>query len=140
MAVTFKSFLSAVGNDVKAVFGWLGSAQGQTAVAGVEGAATAVTTVINPGLGAALTGVEGLFNAALKQIISTEALAAAAGAQSGSGAQKSAAVVSAITPQIPAFLTSIGISAPTTQQVNTVATAVTNGLVAILNSIPPAAA
>lgn len=134
--MSFKSFLSAVGNDFKDVFAFLGSAKGQAAVAGVEATAVAVTTAINPIAGAALTGFETLLNAGLKEVISIEAVAAAAGAQSGTGTQKAAAVVSAIAPSTGAFLQSIGVSAPTDAQVQSLSTTLSNSLVAILNAVP----
>ena len=68
------------------------------------------------------------------------ASASAAGLQSGTGAQKLAAVTEAIAPNVQAFLTSIGISSPTAEQVQTYSTALANGIVAILNAIPPTAA
>ena len=142
--MTFKSFLSAVGHDlgvgVKAVFNFLGSSQGQAAVAGTETAAATVATLINPAAGAAVTAFEGVFNGALKEVIAVEASASAAGLQSGTGAQKLAAVTEAIAPNVQAFLTSIGISSPTGEQVQTYSTALANGIVAILNAIPPTAA
>lgn len=134
--MSFKSFLSAVGNDFKKVFSWLGSPAGQTTVATVEGAATSVVSLINPAAGVALTGIENLINAGLKQVVSIESVAAAAGAQSGSGPQKLAAVVTAIAPSVEAFLQSIGISTPTAQETQTYATTIANGLVGILNAIP----
>lgn len=138
--MSFKSFLSAIGNDAKKVFEWLGSGTGQATIATVEGAATTVVTAINPAIGASLAGIETLVNAGLKQVISVETVAVAAGQQSGTGAQKLAAVVTAITPSVQAFLQSIGISAPTAQETQTYATTIANGLVEILNAIPASTA
>jgi hypothetical protein len=137
---SFKSFLSAAGADFLHVFSWLGSSQGQATVAGVETAAVAVGTAINPAIGAAIGGVETLINAALKQILSMEASAAAVGAQSGTGVQKAAAVVASLTPQTSALLTTLGVAAPTATEAQALATAINNGLTAILNAIPPPAA
>lgn len=134
--MSFKSFLSAVGNDVKKVFGWLGSAAGQATIAGAEAGATVIATAINPAAGAALSGIESLVNSGLKSVIATESLAAAAGVQSGSGPQKLAAVTEAIAPNAAGFLQSIGVSNPTSAEVQTVTTAIANGLVAILNALP----
>jgi len=133
---SFSSFLSAFGKDFKAVFSWLGSPAGQATVTGVETTTVAVATAINPVAGLAIAGVEALINTALKEIISIEAVAAAAGSQTGSGTQKAAAVIAAITPQVSTLLTSVGVATPTATQVQTVATAVNNGLVAVLNAIP----
>lgn len=132
----FKSFLSAVGHGFVDVFKWLGSTQGQTTVTTVEGAAVAVGTAINPGIGASIAGVEGLVNLALKQILSMEASAAAVGAQSGTGAQKAAAVIATLSPQSSALLQSLGVKEPTADQVQSLATAISTGLVGILNAIP----
>lgn len=138
--MSFKSFLSAVGNDFKKVFTWLGSAQGEATIAGVETATTTVVSAINPAIGAGLGGVEALINAGLKQVISIETVAAAAGAQAGSGAQKSAAVISSITPSVASFLQSIGVAAPTAAEVQALSTTLSNSIVTILNAIPAPAA
>jgi hypothetical protein len=86
------SFLSAVGHDIKSVFSWLASPKGQSVILTGEGIATA----INPGLAAIFP----LVNSWITKAISIEALAAAAGAQEGSGAQKAAAVIGSILPEI----------------------------------------
>lgn len=132
----FKSFLSEVGTKFKEVFSWLGSAKGQTTVAAVEGTAAAITTAINPAVGGALTGVESLINVALKEVVGVESLAAAAASQSGTGAQKLSAVVSAISPQVGSVLQSVGVSQPTSTQVENIATVIANSVVAVLNAIP----
>lgn len=138
--MSFKSFLSAVGHDlgtgVKAVFGFLGSSAGQAAVAGVETAGATVASLINPAAGAAVAGFESLLNAGIKQVMAVEASASTAGMQSGTGAQKLAAVTSAIAPNVGSFLTSIGISNATETEVQSYSTAVANGLVTILNALP----
>lgn len=134
--MSFKSFLSAAGADFLNVFKWLGSTQGQATVAGVETASVAVATAINPVLGASIGGVETLINAALKQILSMEASAAAVGAQSGTGAQKAAAVTAALVPQTGALLATLGVKSATADEAQALATAVNNGLTTILNAIP----
>jgi hypothetical protein len=133
---TFKSFLSAAGHDFVKVFTWLGSTQGQAAIAGTEAITNTVVTAENPLAGAALVGVEALVNNGLKQVLSMEAAAAAVGAQSGTGAQKAAAVSASLAPQVGALLTSIGVSNPTATQVQSLSTAVASGLASILNAIP----
>lgn len=138
--MSFKSFLSSVGHDLgvglKAVFTFLGSAQGQAAVAGVETAGATVAGLINPAAGAAVTGFEALFNAGLKEVLTVEASASAAGMQAGTGAQKLAAVTAAIAPNVGSFLTSIGVSSPSETEIQSYSTALANGIVAILNAIP----
>lgn len=130
------SFLSAVGRDFVKVFSWLGSSKGQAAVTGAETVANVAVGIANPGAAAGLLGIEALINAGIKEVVSIESLAAAAGQQSGTGAQKLAAVTSAIAPNMQAFLTSIGISDPTAADVQKYTTAVANGIVAILNALP----
>ena len=126
--MSFKSFLSSVGHDFVKVFSWLGSPKGQAVIGTVE----AVTVAIDP----ALAGIEALVNTGLKSVISIESVAAAAGQQTGTGAQKSAAVVASIAPQVENFLKSIGIANPAAADVQKYATSISDALVAILNSIP----
>jgi hypothetical protein len=130
----FKSFLSALGHGFVAVFGYLGSAKGQAAVQGAEAIALTVGTAV--GVGPAVAGIEALINTGLKEVIKIEASAAALGVQSGTGAQKAAVVIATIAPQASDFLVSIGVANPTAEQVQTVASAISGGLVAILNSLP----
>jgi hypothetical protein len=137
---THMSFLSAVGKDFKAVFGWLGSAKGQNTIKVAESTAVAIVSAVNPGAGAALLGLENLFNAALQRTISIEALAAAAGEQDGTGVQKSTAVLDAIAPQSSAFLVSLGVPTPTANQIQAISTIIADGLVAIQNKLPASAA
>lgn len=132
------SFLSSLGKDFKAVFSWIGSAKGQATIATVEGATTAVVAAVNPGAGLAMEGIEDLVNVALKQIVTVETVAAAAAAQTGTGAQKLAAVVSAVAPQVGTTLKTLGVATPTDTQVQSISTVVANSLVAILNAFPPA--
>lgn len=137
MSVT--SFLSSFGKDFKAVFAWLGSKQGQTTIETVETSATAVVTAINPAAGLAMSGIEALINAAMQQIVSTEAIAAAAEQQNGTGVQKSAAVVAAVAPQVSSVLQSLGVKSPTATQVQSISQVVSDSLVSIVNAFPPPA-
>lgn len=134
--MSFKSFLSAVGHDFVSVFHYLGSPSGQAIVTGAEAVVNATVGAVNPAILAGLTGVETLINNGLKQALNMEAAAAAVGAQSGTGPQKSAAVIASLAPQVGIFLQSVGVSNPTSTQVETLSTALANGLVTILNSIP----
>jgi hypothetical protein len=136
MAVTFKSFLSAVGHDFVTALNWVGGAKGQSAIAGTEAVVNSVVDAINPAAGLALDGVEALINAGLKQVVAIEASAAALNVQSGTGAQKLATVVAALAPQAQALLVAVGVSTPTAVEVQTLTTNIANGLVAILNALP----
>lgn len=117
------SFLSAVGKDFKAVFSWLGSTKGQAVV----GTGEAVVEAIVPGAAGAIT----LANSWLSEIIKTETLAAAAGQQSGTGAQKAASVITSITPEVLNFASVNGLPTPTADQISTASTA----LVTFLNTL-----
>ena len=131
-----KTFLDDIGKDAKKVFTWLGSSAGQNIIAGAEAASVAVATDISPAAGLALSGAESLVNAGLKQVVATEAIAAAAGQQTGTGTQKTAAVTQAVTPQISTLLQSLGVKSPTATQIQNVGQALSTGLVTILNSLP----
>jgi hypothetical protein len=89
------SFLSSVGHGFKAVFDWLASPKGQAVL--VTGGA--VISTIDP----ALAGIVGLAESWIQKVITTETIAAAAGAQQGSGTQKAAAVISAMQPEIAKY-------------------------------------
>lgn len=133
------SFLSTFGKDFKAVFAYLGSSKGQATIATVEGASVAITTAINPAAGAALAGIEALINGGLKQVISAEALAAAAEQQTGSGAQKAVAASVALAPQVAAVLQSLGVKEPAAAQVQSISTVIATSVANIVNAFPPAA-
>lgn len=85
--------------------------------------AVAVATVAEPFVDEVFPGVAGLYNAVLSEVGKAEAAAVAAGAQTGTGAQKLALVVQAVAAQFPQYTT-------------TQLTAVINGVVAGLNAIP----
>jgi hypothetical protein len=130
------SFLSTFGKDFKAVFSWLGSPKGQATIATVEGASVAITTAVNPDAGAALAGIEALVNAGLKQVVNSEALAAAAEQQTGTGAQKAAAAAVALAPQVEAVLVSLGVKAPAATQIQSISTVIASSMANIMNAFP----
>jgi hypothetical protein len=136
MANGFETFLSKIGKDIKGVFAWVGSPQGKAVVAGAETATSIIVGAVNPALVPAVNGVEGLVNAGLQNAISVEALSAAAAAQSGTGAQKAAAVTNAIASDAGSFLKSIGVSDATDAEVQTLASVVGTASANILNAIP----
>lgn len=131
MATT--SFLSKIGTAFKDVFAFLGSPKGQAVVAATEGVAETVATAV--GAGVPVQGALALINSWGSEIIKTEALAAAAGQQTGSGLQKAAAVLTAITPQATAFAASQGAPAPTLAALTTINTS----LVTAFNTLTAAA-
>jgi hypothetical protein len=130
------SFLSNFGKDFVKVFHWLGSTQGQNTIAAVEGTTNIIVGAVDPLAVPALTGIEALINAGLRKILDVEATAAAVGAQSGTGAQKAAAVTAYLSSQSSDLLKSVGVPSPTADQIQTVASAVSSGLVAVLNALP----
>ena len=124
--MSFKSILDKIGSDAKAVFSFLGSSKGQAIIATGEG----LVETVEPGT----AGVFALANNWIAEVVKTETLAFAAGAQQGSGAQKSAMVLAAVTPQALAFAKANGLSTPTATQL----TAANNALVAFLNAFSEA--
>lgn len=120
--MSFKSVLETLGSDVKNVFSWLGSSKGQQVI-------TTGETVVEDVFPAA-TGLINLANTALTNIITVEGLAAGAAQQDGTGTQKLAAAVAASTPAALAYAKSVGVNAPTAEQIQTAI----NGLVAFANA------
>lgn len=133
-----QTFLSKFGQEFKVgireVFSWLGSSQGKAAIAGAE---TAAITIATPfGAGPVVAGLVGLVNGGLNSALSIESLAAQAGAQTGTGTQKAAAVTAVIGSNAGAFLKSVGVSDATDEEVQNLATVIANASGAILNAIP----
>ena len=97
------SFLSALGGDIKKVFGWVGSPKGQAVVAIGEGVAEDMFP--------AATGAINLLNSWGTEIFKVQSMAEAAAA-TGSSAQKSAAVLNTVTPQVIGFAKANGTPIP----------------------------
>lgn len=134
--MSFKTVLDKIGADAKAVFAFLGSSKGQALIQTGEGAAVAIATVAGgPAAGTALTGAFSLANTWMTEIVKTQALATAAGAQTGYGPEKAAAVLAAVTPEALAFAQKNGLPAPTASQLQ----AANDGLVAFFNAFALAA-
>lgn len=141
MANGVETFLSKVGKGFKDVFSWLGSSQGQTAIAGGEAAATVIADAVGgPGLGAAVSGAEGLVNAGLKNALAVEASSAALGAQAGTGTAKAAIVTASLSSDAGAFLKSVGVNDATDTEVQALASVIGTAAANILNAIPARAA
>lgn len=126
------SLLSTIGADFKKVFSWIGNPKTQSTITAIETTGEAVAAAIDPGL----AGLFPLINTWTQEIFKMEALATAAGSQTGTGAQKSAAVLSSVTPAVLAYAQQAGLSAPTAAQIATVNTA----LVTVLNTLGAPAA
>lgn len=114
---SFTSILSDVGNALKKVFG-----------IGVK-----VAEVAEPIIDIAFPGIGALYNLTVTAAANAETGAIAAGAQSGTGAQKLAAVISAIDADFTVYAQAAGI--PFT---SATITAWVNAVVASLNAIPAA--
>lgn len=104
-----KSLLDTIGSDAKSVFKWFLSAQGQKVIQTGE----AIAEAIDPGL----TGVINIANSWMAEIIRTQALATAAGMQSGSDKEKAAMTINAVTPEILAFAKQNGLPIPTADKI-----------------------
>lgn len=114
----FTSILSDVGKGLKKFFSVvLGAAQ-----------------VAEPIIDVAFPGLAVLYNATVNEAVKAEAAAIAAGQQNGTGAQKLALVIEAVTPQVVAFAAQNGLPAPTAATI----TNYVNAVVATLNAIPSA--
>jgi len=125
---SFSSFLKVFGSDVKKVFSWLTGPQAQTIITTGESIAIAIDPALAP--------ILALVNVGIKEAIKIEGLASAAGQQSGTGAQKLAALVATLTPAIYSAAASLKVPIPDQQQVTEIA----NSVVTILNSFGPPAA
>jgi hypothetical protein len=124
------SFLSAFGSDVKKVFAWIGTPAAQTVI----GTGEAVVESLVP----AATGIITLANTWMQEIIKTEAIAAAAGQQNGSGVQKSAAVINALTPEVLAFASANKLPVPDSATIQKASDALVLFLNAFPSATPPA--
>lgn len=89
------SWLTAIGKKIGSIFSWLVSPKGQA----VLGAGEAIVETIAPESAPLIA----LANSWIDKVVTTEQLAAAAGAQSGTGVQKAAAVMTAMGPQIAQY-------------------------------------
>jgi hypothetical protein len=116
---SFKSILSDIGNAFKKVFG----------------IAVTVAQDAEPIIDIAFPGIATLYNLTVTEVAKAEAAALAAGQQSGTGTQKLALVIQAITPVFQQYAATSGI--PTAAQATTITNWV-NAVVASLNAIPAA--
>lgn len=118
--MSIKSILDDVGSALKTFFT----------------GAVKVAEAVEPFIDLAFPGLAALYNATVAAVAGAEASAALAGAQTGTGAQKLALVVSSIETSFNAYWKSIGnTTTPTQAQIE----AYVNAVVASLNAIPSAA-
>ena len=78
-------------------------------------------------------GFATMFNGIVTEAATVEAAAVSANAQSGTGAQKLAAVVSAVSPSIINYAAANGLAAPTATNI----TNIVNSAVTVLNNLSP---
>lgn len=114
---SFKSILSDIGKGLKVFFT----------------DATKVAQVAEPIIDMAFPGIATLYNSGVNEVVAIETASIAAGSQSGTGAQKLAAVLSsqAFQTAVVQFEATAGIKLSAAEQ-----TAFINAIVAMLNSIP----
>lgn len=113
---SFTSILSDIGNGFKKFF---------TGAVHVAEAAEPFIAIIFP-------GISPLFNAVVAEVGKAEALAAAAGAQQGTGAQKLALVLASVEDSFNKYAAANNLVAPNAAQIE----AAVNAAVAFLNAIP----
>jgi hypothetical protein len=113
------SFLSALGGDIKKVFGWMGGKGAPVIVAG-----EAIVEDVFP----AATGLINIVNSWIAEAIKLQAMGDAAGATVGSDTTKATAVLSTLTPAVLAWATANKLPAPTAATLQ----AVNDHVVAIL--------
>lgn len=113
---SFSTILSDIGNGLKKIFG-IGVA--------ASVAAEPIVDILFP-------GIAPLYNGTVSAVAAAESAAIAAGNQSGSGPQKLAAVVTAITPIFVQYAQSNGLATPSQAVIENYV----NAVVATLNAIP----
>lgn len=112
-----ESILSHIGSTLKKVF----TGTGVQNILKVSKAAEPIVDLAFPGIAA-------LYNATVAEVANAETAALAAAAQTGTGAQKLAAVVAAITPTFNAYLTAQGLPTQTATTIETWVNTVVSGL------------
>lgn len=121
--MSFLSGLKVFGTDMVKAFAWFGSPKGQAIVATGEGLLESLVPVSTP--------IVNLFNTWAAKAYSVEALAVAAGKATGSGADKAAAVLTSVTPDVLQYAQQAGLSARTAAQIQ----AANDALVAFINAM-----
>lgn len=121
--MSFLSGLKVFGSDIEKAFAWFGSTKGQIVVAAgeslVEGVVPASTPLVN------------LFNTWAAKVYNVESLAVAAGKATGTGADKAAAVLTAVVPDVLQYAQQAGLASRTAEQLQTANTA----LVTFINAM-----
>ena len=108
--MSFLSGLKVFGTDIEKVFGWFGSAKGQAVVKAGEAAVETIAPQAAP--------IVDLFDSWAQRAYNIESIAAAAGQQTGTGAQKAVLVNQAIAPTVLQYAQAAGLSARTADQIS----------------------
>lgn len=95
-----------------------------------------VAEVAEPFIAIIFPGVSPLFNAVVTEVGKAEALAVAAGAQTGTGTQKLALVLASVESSFNQYAATNGLEVPSAAQTE----AAVNAVVAFLNALPAAKA
>jgi len=109
--MSFLSGLKVFGSDILKAFAWFGSPGGQAVIGAEETAVEAAFPVSAP--------IISIFNTWAAKIYNIEAIAVAAGKATGSGADKSAAVVTSIVPNVTAYAKAANVKPRTPAQLKT---------------------
>lgn len=121
---SFKTFLDALAKDTLKMIG----------------IAEPIAEAAEPIIAVAAPAILPLYNLTINLIKNVEAVGVAAGTSTGTGAQKMALVVQDLEPIAVQYLASLGVSAPTTAQVQAYAQAIYDSLTAFsaLSTAAPA--
>ena len=109
--MSFLSGLKVFGQDIEKAFAWFGSPKGQAVVAAGEATVEAIVPASAP--------IVSLFNSWAAKAYNIESIAVAAGKATGTGPDKAAAVMSAVTPDILTYAQQEGLPARTAAQIQT---------------------
>lgn len=124
--MSFLSGLKVFGTDIEKAFSWFGSPTGQAIVSTGETLLEAAVPESIP--------VVNLFNTWAAKAYNVEALAAAAGKATGSGADKATLALSSITPLIVQYAQAEGLPPRTAAQIQTA----NNAAIAFINAMTAA--
>lgn len=121
--MSFLSGLKVFGTGIEKAFAWFGSPKGQAVVSTGE----VLLEALVPGS----TPIVNLFNSWAAKAYTVESLAVAASKEKGSGAEKAAVVITAVTPDVLQYAQQAGLPARTAAQIQAANTA----LVAFINAM-----
>lgn len=124
--MSFWSEIKVFGTGVEKVFAWFGSPKGQAVVGAGEGVLETVVPASIP--------IVNLFNSWAAKAYNVEALAAAAGKATGSGADKAVLAMTTVTPEVLQYAQAEGLPARTAAQIQ----AANDAVIAFINAMTAA--